>query len=206
MLMTIFRRCGFLLVCFWVAACSFQSPQFGEDGVSAVGLTPGEWVALSKPGPSHKLLSSFAGDWDVAVTFWSSPQASGETSSGKSRISWILGERFLQEQFTGTVGGEEYQGMGLMGYDNGSRAFKTVWVDSLNTALTTSSGRYQSDTSTFLFESQVYDPLVSGVKTIQSQVQVNSPNSYTFTMTDTSPEGKRFTSLEMRYRRTSFSE
>jgi hypothetical protein len=190
----------------WLAACSFQARPFGEDGVSAVGLTPGEWVALSKPGPSHKLLASFVGDWDVTVTFWSNPEASGESSSGKSKISWILGDRFLQEQFSGTVGGGEYQGLGIMGYDNGSRAFKTVWVDSLNTALTTSSGRYQPDTSTFLFESQLYDPLASGVKTIQSQLQVNSPNSYTFTMTDTSPEGKRFTSLEMRYRRISSGE
>jgi hypothetical protein len=141
------------------------------------------------------------GEWDVKLTFWSDPKGAGQSSTGRSQISWVLGNRFIQEQFSGTIAGEEYRGIGIMGYDNGSRRFKTVWVDSLNTALTTSSGRFYPDTSTLVLESEVYDPLVSGVKKVHSKFQIESPNSYTFVMTDTSPEGTEFTSLEMRYQR-----
>jgi hypothetical protein len=184
-----------------LGACSLLSSKDGVDGVSARGLSPQEWAALSKPGPSHRLLETFVGEWDVQLTFWSDPRSKSDSSSGTSKISWILGERFLQEHFSGKIGGEDYTGLGMIGYDNGSRTFKTVWADSMNTALTVSSGRYYPDTNSFLLESQVYDPLVSGVKTIQSKFQINSPDSYTFSMTDTSPEGRQFTSFEMRYTR-----
>jgi hypothetical protein len=173
------------------------------DGVSAVGLTPSEWASLSKPGPSHKLLASFAGDWDVKVTFWSDPKSKGDSSSGTSKISWILGDRFLQENFKGKIAGEDYVGLGIIGYDNGSRTFKTVWADSLNTAMTTSVGKYDPERNTFELESQVYDPLVSGVKSVYSTIKINSPDSYTFSMLDRSPEGREFKSLEMEYSRRS---
>jgi hypothetical protein len=199
---TVFSR-TFFCVCllFLCAACSVRARDAG--GVSAAGLTPTEWASLSKPGPSHRLLQTFVGDWDVQLTFWSDPKAAGETSAGRSQISWILGGRFLQEQFSGRIGSEDYTGVGIIGYDNGSRTFKTVWADSLNTALTTASGRYHPDTGTISLESQVYDPLLSGTKTIYSKLQINSPDSYTFSMTDKSPEGKHFTSFEMRYTRRS---
>lgn len=195
------HRAGMIVLTLFCASCAMQSRHNVQDGVSAVGLTPGEWAALSKPGPSHRLLDTFIGNWDVKLTFWSDPKAAGESSFGTSQISWMLGQRFVQEQFSGKVAGEEYLGFGIMGYDNGSRTFKTVWADSLNTALTTASGRYDPETSSFLLESQLYDPLVSGVKTVTSTLQINSANSYTFSMKDISPDGKPFTSLEMRYTR-----
>jgi hypothetical protein len=194
-------RCGVLVVSLLCAACATRTGTLDTDGVSAVGLTPREWAALSKAGPSHKVLDSFVGEWDVQLTFWSEPKATGESSVGRSQISWVLGKRFVQEQFEGTIAGDEYRGIGIMGYDNGSRLFRTVWADSLNTALTTSSGRFYPDTKMLVLESEVYDPLVSGMKKIHSKIQIDSSDSYTFSMTDTSPEGKRFTSLEMRYKR-----
>jgi hypothetical protein len=194
-------RYGVLVLLLLLSACAQRLGAGERDGISAVGLTPGEWAALSKPGPSHRLLESFVGEWNVKLTFWSEPNSTGQSSSGQSQISWVLGKRFIQEQFTGYIAGEAYRGLGMIGYDNGSRSFKTVWADSLNTALTTSSGRFYPDTNTIILESEVYDPLVSGIKTVHSKLQIDSPNAYTFVMTDTSPEGKQFTSLEMRYQR-----
>jgi len=184
-----------------LSACAGRLGADKSDGVSAVGLSPEEWAALSKPGATHRLLDSIVGDWDVTLTFWSDPRSAGKSSSGRSQISWVLGKRFIQEHFSGTIIGEEYRGIGIMGYDNGSRRFKTVWADSLNTALTTSYGSFDSDTNTLLLESEVYDPLLSGVKQVHSRLQIHSPDLYTFVMTDTSPEGQEFTSLEMRYQR-----
>ena len=107
----------------------------------------------------------------------------------------------MQENFQGKIAGENYIGLGLIGYDNGSRNFKTVWADSLNTALTTSVGKYDPEQNSLQLESQVYDPLVSGVKTVYSRIKITSPDSYTFSMLDRSPEGREFKSLEMQYTR-----
>jgi hypothetical protein len=172
-----------------------------SEGISAVGLTPSQWAALSKPGTSHSLLAPFVGEWNVRLTFWSGPQSKASVSNGTSTISWILGKRFVQERFQGKAGGEAFDGMGLMGYDNGSRSFKTIWLDSLNTAMTMASGRYVPESNTFELTSDVYDPLVSGEKTVRSTLQFTSNDAYVFTMIDRSPEGKEFVSLTMEYSR-----
>lgn len=192
---------GLIVMILALNACTSHFGSGERVGVSAVGLSPEQWAALSRPGPAHRLLDNLVGEWDVSLTFWSDPKSAGASSIGRSQIAWVLGKRFVQEQFSGTIAGEEYSGVGIMGYDNGSRSFKTVWADSQNTALTTSSGTLDSSTNTLLLESEVYDPLVSGVKRVQSRLQIQSPDLYTFVMTDTSPEGQEFTSLEMRYQR-----
>jgi hypothetical protein len=180
-------------------ACSTRSP--GADGVSVIGLTPHQWASLGQPGLTHKLLQPFIGEWDVKLTFWSSPDSKGQSSNGHSSITWILGQRFVQEKFRGEVAGESFDGVGILGYDNGSREFRSLWIDSLNTAMTVASGRYLQDAQTFEFSSELYDPLRSATKVVKSRLQVTSDNSYVFTMQDESPEGKSFTSLEMAYSR-----
>lgn len=195
------KKIGMLLVVSLLHVVGCSTRPHGEGGVTAGGLTPTQWASLSRPGASHKLLEPFIGEWSVEMTFWSSPDSKGESSRGTSRISWVLGKRFVEEQFKGEAAGAAFEGLGIMGYDNGSRTFSTVWIDSLNTALTTATGRYVPDQNAFELVSQLYDPLLSRAKTVHSTLRFSSPDSYVFTMTDESPEGKRFTSLEMIYRR-----
>lgn len=189
-----------IIVCSIVllAGCSMRQE---ERGVRPEDLTPSEWAALSKPGESHKLLQNFAGSWDVRITFWSSPGAAPQDSHGTSTLSWILGDRFLKEDFHGDVLGESYQGLGLMGYDAAARRFMTVWLDSLNTAIAVQQGWYSPDASTFELAGEVYDPLVGRNKKTRSEIKVFSPNQYSVTMTDTAPNGASFKSLEIVYTR-----
>jgi hypothetical protein len=137
----------------------------------------------------------------VEVEFWSAADTKGEVSSGRSENEWILGERFIQERFKGSIGGEEYTGLGILGYDNGARRFRSVWMDSLNTALTTASGRYLADTHSFEFESLIYDPLIGGERSVRSYITFKGADRYTVTMLTRDTEGREFKSLEMRYQR-----
>jgi hypothetical protein len=171
------------------------------EGVSPVGLTPTEWASLSKPGPAHTLLEMFVGEWDSTITVRSEPGGRSETSRGRSSINRVLGGRFLQENFEGEAAGEKFQGMGVMGYDNGARQFKFVWIDSLNTALTISSGSYSPDRNRFEMASEVYDPLLGGLKTVRASLQIKNRDEYEYVMVDTAPNGKEFISFEMRYTR-----
>lgn len=181
-----------------LAGCSMHRH---ERGVRPEDLTPAEWAALSRPGESHKLLQGFAGDWDVRITFWSAPDAAPQDSHGSSTLSWILGDRFLQEDFHGDVLGESYQGLGLLGYDAAARRFMTVWLDSLNTAIAVQQGWYSPESSTFELKGEVYDPLLGRNKTTRSEIKIFSPNQYSVTMMDAAPNGATFKSLEIMYSR-----
>jgi len=184
-----------------ISGCSLRPSD--QEGVQSEGLSPTEWASLSQPGPSHNLLNLFAGSWDVTIKFWSSPDGEPQESRGSSQLSWILGGRFLKEDFDGEALGERYQGLGIFGYDSGARLFTTVWLDSLNTALALQKGHYLAEQNKFELTGEVYDPLLGRTKTTRSAIRVISHDNYELTMTDTAPNGAEFRSLEIRYARKS---
>jgi hypothetical protein len=67
--------------------------------------------------------------------------------------------------------------------------------------MTVSTGQYLSETRTFEFSSELYDPLRGAAKIVTSRLQLLSDDSYVFSMQDETPEGKPFTALEMAYSR-----
>jgi hypothetical protein len=161
--------------------------------------SPAEWVAMSKPGESHRLMDSFVGTWNVTMKFWSSPQSAPEQSSGVSESRWILGKRFIQESFKGKVGGQDFEGIGLFGFDNGRRRFDTLWLDSLNTSVARSSGAFDPENQIYSFEGQVYDPVLGRDKATKTTIRFLSPTRYVLTMFDHNPVYGDYKSLEMEY-------
>ena len=164
-------------------------------------LTPSEWVSLSKPGRSHRLLGVFVGTWDVVITSRNKPEAPPDISSGASSSSWALGGRFVREDFKGSAASESYQGVCFLGFDTGARLFISVWMDSLNTSVAVARGRFNLDTNTFHFTGTVYDPLLGRERETKTQIKIVSPDQYEVSMLDTSPKGETFTSFQMVYRR-----
>lgn len=183
--------------------CSPQRPHFGGDGVRPSSLTPQEWIELGHPGEGHKLLETFVGDWDAEVSVRSAPAAPVSKSAARSSSRWILGGRFIQEEFAGQSGGERYEGIGILGYDNGAEQFTSVWMDSLTTAIATARGRYFLNEHRFEFEGEVYDPLKGGRKRTHTTIEVRSHDHYVLKMIDRLPNGREFAALEISYRRRS---
>jgi hypothetical protein len=181
-----------------VSGCAARAK---TDGVSPDSLTPLDWVSLSKPSSSHQLLDMFAGTWDVQVSSWSDPKASPDISSGLSRSKWILGNRFLEERFEGSAGGQYYKGRGIMGYDGGARVFTSVWMDSLNTSMAISKGTFSPESKTFELLGEVYDPLMGRTKETHTEIRLVSNDEYEINMIDTAPNGRKFRSLSLVYRR-----
>jgi len=179
--------------------CSLRPENQKVEGVNAAALSQGEWMALSKPGPSHRLLEVLVGTWDAKLSFRSEPGGKVQVSPGTSTISWILGERFIKEEFTGEALGERFQGLGITGYDSAARRFTNVWIDSLNTALATSFGKYLPEENRFDFIGEVYDPLRGGMKTTRSMMRVISTTKYEFVMFDTTPTGTEYAALQIEY-------
>jgi len=190
-----------LSACFGSGARKGGTPE-PENGIKPEKLSPAEWSALGRPSPSHQLLDLFVGTWNVT---FSSKDDKGTVvdSKGISKTSWILGKRFLREDFEGEVFGDRFQGMGLMGYDNGARRFTSVWIDSQSTTMAVSYGKYFEEANRFEFEGEVYDPTLGAMKKVRSQLQMRSSNEYVFTMFNTGAGGRETEFLTISYRRRS---
>lgn len=170
-------------------------------GVKPQTLTAEEWASLSKPGSFHHMLDMFVGEWDVVIKSWKGPEAHSEQSSGRSFSSWTLGYRFVREKFVSLEKGPRFEGLGFFGYDMASRLFTAVWMDSLNTSISTSKGIFNTESSTFELVGEVYDPRLGRTKETQTLIRVISPDSYEVSMIDQTERGQSFKSLEIVYHR-----
>lgn len=82
------------------------------------------------PGAGQKLLARMVGDWDVAKSFFPPQGGDAVRASGTCRQTMIHGGRFLQSEFTFGQGESAITGLGLIGYDEKTDVFTSVWTDS----------------------------------------------------------------------------
>lgn len=201
-------RFTFILAATIFAGCSFSNTPGNEPPVTTSELNPASWIALGKPGPSHRLLNMFVGTWNTRTTMYGTdvdPQTgiadstSTSVHRGKAKTSWTLGNRFVREEFEGEMLGVPFQGFGLMGYDNGARRFTNMWVDSLATSMMNAQGKYFAEENRFEFVGRVYDPLISAERNVRTTIAIISPREYLVTTYEPSPKGQEMKTLEIRY-------
>ncbi|HWN97063.1 MAG TPA: DUF1579 family protein, partial [Methylomirabilota bacterium] len=96
--------------------------------------------AAGRPGPAHKALEAFVGNWKAEVKCWHEPGGQPQVSQGTAKTRWVLNDRFLEEEFHGEMMGKAFRGMSLMGFDNTKQTFNSVWVSDMQTSMFISEG------------------------------------------------------------------
>ena len=157
--------------------------------------------AASKVGAEHKALDSLVGDWNAEVKMWMDRSAPPNVSKGIAKRTWILGNRFVQEEFKGEFMGKPFHGMGLTGYDNMKKKYNNFWVDDVSTAMFTNEGTAEKGGKTITFEGK-YDCAMTGEKDKPSKqiVRILSRDKHVFEMYDPS-KGENAKMMEITYTR-----
>ena len=140
--------------------------------------------AAGTPGPGHKALGAFVGDWKAEVKCFhegNAPQVSHATA--KSR--WTLNGRFVDEEFHGEMMGKSFTGRSLLGYDNTKQKFNSVWVSDIQTSMFTSEGKGENGNKVITLEGKGDCPATGRKDISMKQVfRVLSADKYTFEMFD----------------------
>ena len=100
-------------------------------------------------------------------------------------------------KFSGTMMGQPFEGIQIVGYDNMQKKFVTFWIDSSSTAFFLLSGTYDEASRTWTDRGQWQDPM-GGTTVVRSLTRIVGPDEYTYEMYMVMPEGKEFKSLENR--------
>jgi len=139
--------------------------------------------AAGTPGPAHKALDAFVGNWKTEVKSWCEPGGPPNVSQGTAKSSWTLKGRFLEEEFHGEMMGKPFTGRSLMGYDNIKQTFNTVWVSDMQTSMVTSEGKGEKDNKVITLVGKSNCP-VTGRKDISMKTvfRAISPDKYVFEM------------------------
>jgi hypothetical protein len=158
------------------------------------------WMKASTPGDAHKKLDGMVGTWDVTVKSWMAPGQPPAESTGTAVNQWVLGNRWMEEKFTGSFMGMPFQGIGYTGYDNVKKQYVGTWMDNMSTAVMVSSGKGGSG-NTYEFTSSMDDPMTGKPAMITEKVTFTDADHHTMEMWGPGPDGKVYKSMEISYSR-----
>lgn len=130
------------------ADVAFADSHAKEDAKPAAAETKAEasqdemmkaMAQAGKPGDQHAWLKKAEGKWKTSVKSWFAP-GEPSVSTGTSVSKMIMGGRYLEQNFKGTMMGEAFEGYGLTGYDNQKGVFWGTWIDNMSTGVMVSEG------------------------------------------------------------------
>ncbi len=168
-----------------------QSQQDRQEAMEA-------YMRLMATNENHAHLAKFAGEWSVTTTAWMEPGATPEKSQGTSQVEMILGGRFTKMRFKGTMFGQPFEGLQIIGYDNMKKKFISFWIDNTSTAFFLTEGTLDATTNTTTETGLWPDAMTGGTVAVKSVTRVINPDEFTYEMFMIGPDGQEFKSLEYR--------
>lgn len=117
-----------------------------------------EMMASMTPGEHHAHLAKFAGDWDVKSKMWMEEGAPPMESTAVVTAKMEMGGRFLYIHYTGDMMGQPFRGVSIMGYNNNSKQYESVWVDNMSISMWFSTGFCSADGKTYTMSGTFTEP------------------------------------------------
>ena len=151
------------------------------------------------PGDAHKKLEAVVGTFDVKVKMWMDPSTPPEESTGTSENTWVLGNRFVQMKYQGTMMGKPFSGLGYTGYDNVTKKYVGTWMDDMSTGMMVSKGSMSGNVMTSTATAS--DAMTGKVATFTEKVTVTDNDHHTMEMWGPAPNGKNYKMMEITYTR-----
>jgi hypothetical protein len=167
-----------------------RSDPAAASGAKADAASVAETMAqLSMPGKKHEGFKSWVGKWKQVTKGWFGP---GEpvVTEGWSENTLVLGGRFVQQQFHGSMMGQPFEGVGFTGYDNLAGAYTMVWLDNSATmVISAANGVMDEAAKTLTFTTRVpgADGALADCRMVTTFV---TDDQHVFTMYTKGPTGE----------------
>lgn len=134
----------------------------------AEGKPPGEaemmaaMMKAAQPGEQHKHLARMAGDWEYTSKMWMAPGQPPEESKGTMHGEAVMGGRYVQHHWKGSMAGMPFEGLGTEGYDNTTKQFISSWIDNMGTGIMFSKGSCDAAGKVCTMTGDMPDPMGGG--------------------------------------------
>ncbi len=157
---------------------------FGVAILAAMFGGPGALLAQF-PAPQvtkeHEVLKKDVGVWDAEMTLWMDPSQGSMKTKGMER-NRMLGELWLISDFTADLGGQEFRGHGVFGYDAKNKKYVGTWVDTMTTTLSHSDGTYDAEKQEMTMLMTSINPESGKEETAKTVSKYVGPDKRLFTM------------------------
>ncbi len=156
------------------------------------------YLAASTPGAPHQSLAKTAGEYDLAIRSWATPEAPPTVESGTATRTMALDGRVMVEQVKSQMHGQPFTGHGMTGYDNVTDKYWATWNDSMSTGVMVSEGDCDQD-GTCTFTGSWHDPVSKQEVVSRMTSRWSTPSVEVFEMYAPAPDGKEMKMMEITY-------
>lgn len=154
------------------------------------------WMKFATPNENHAYFQKFIGTWEIDSKSWMQPGVEPEHNKITAEIKTILGGRFMHAVFMGTMMGQPFEGLQIVGYDNLQNKYITFWIDNAGTAFYLTSGT-MDESGKVLTETGVWpDPITGGSTKVRAVTTGLDEDNFIYEMYMTGPDGQEFKVLE----------
>ncbi|GKS59578.1 hypothetical protein YTPLAS18_31050 [Nitrospira sp.] len=180
------------------------SPVLAKEKKGEKKMDPQEmmevWKKLGTPGEPHKLFATLEGSWTTTTKEWMEPGKPPAESTGTAENKMVLGDRFLRQEFNGHMMGQPFSGIGIDGYDNLTKKYVTVWMDTMGTGMFFMEGTASPDGRTITLTGS--HPVPGGGRMQHRAIwKIIDENNSTFDMYGAHPGQKEMKMMEIVYTR-----
>lgn len=154
------------------------------------------WTEYATPGNAHKMMADETGTWNCDMTFWEGPNGKPSKAASTANIKMILGGRYQEAIYSGTMMGQPFEGKSTLAYNNASKEFTTTFIDNMGTGMMVAIGKYDEANKSMNFNGDMVSPL-NGKKTPYREVYtIVDANTRKMEMYDTK-NGEEYKSMEI---------
>ena len=145
-----------------------------------------EMMKATQPGEHHKQLDNLVGNWDVVVKFKYGPGPERQ-SKASSEAKWILGGRFIQQEYKNQSGQEVLQ---FIGYDNQNKRFFEIKMDNMDTGVLRTEGAISGDGKVITNYGDRTDPVTGKTSKLRTVTTIDDKDHYTVEWYQSGENGK----------------
>jgi len=154
------------------------------------------WMEYATPGKPHKMMAEEVGTWNCDMTFWMGPDAKPEKATSTADIKMVLGGRYQEANYKGTMMGQPFEGKSTLAYNNASKEFTTTFIDNMGTGMMVATGTWNEPDKSIALKGDMVNPM-NGKKTAYREMYtIVDANTRKMEMFDTK-NGKEFKSMEI---------
>jgi hypothetical protein len=153
------------------------------------------------PGKVHEMLAKEDGNWTFTMSYWMSPDAPPATSTGTNEYKMVLGGRYQQSVSKAKMEGMDFEGHGLLGYDNAKQIFQNTWVDNMGTGITFMEGKWDDATKSVTFKGKMYESMSGKDMEVRQVYKMIDADHHTMEMYMPS-NGKEMKTMEIKFTRS----
>ena len=177
---------------------------FCTKSITSTAQTEAEmkaWQAYMTPGDMHKVLAQTEGEWTTEGKMWMDPKSEPMISKGECTYKMVLGGRYQETQFKGDMMGQQFEGKGVMAYDNFKKQFEGTWIDNMGSGIMKTEGNYDPATKTFTMTGKLVDPMTSKECTVRETLKIVDDDTHVMTMYNTVAGQPEFKTMELTFKR-----